>query len=428
MPSSLVTPSSKMRSLSALVLMLLAALTGLAACDGKAVKGQGAPGAGGGGRGGPGGAAARPVVVTAATVAQKAVPIQITGLQGTVEPIVTVTVRARIGGQLDKVHFVEGQDVKAGDMLFTIDSRLLKAELHQAEANLTRDEAQAENARSDARRYADLIQKGAVAPAEYEKIAANHKALEASVAANRATLDNVQQQLAYTEIHSPISGRTGELKVDQGNLVKANDTDLVTINQVSPIYITFSANEQFLPAIKRAMAQAKVMVEAAITKDDGAPERGELTFINNTVTEGTGQIQLRATFPNENHRLWPGQFVHDVTVKLGTQEGALLAPATALQNSQEGTYVFVIRPDLTVEQRPVKVADDEFEGQLIINAGLKAGERVVTDGQLQLVPDVSKVEIKGERPRKPAAAPETPKVAEGAGAARDKAPAGGKQS
>lgn len=431
MPSSPVAQHNKIRSLTTLALLLpaLAVILGLAGCDGKSVKGQGASGAGGkGGKGGAGAAAARPVVVTAAAVEQKNVPILIPGLFGTVEPVETVTVRARIGGQLDKVHFVEGQQVKAGDLLFTIDSRLLRAELSQAQANLTRDEAQAENARSDARRYADLIKRGAVAPAEFEKITANYKALQASVAANRATVDNVRQQLAYTEIRSPITGRTGALHVDRGNLVKANDTDLVTINQVSPIFITFSASEQFLPVITRAMARGKVAVEASIPNDNGAPARGELTFVNNAVTQGTGQIQLRATFPNADGRLWPGQFVKDVMVELGIQEGALVAPASALQNSQEGTYVFVIRPDMTVEQRPVEVNEDDFDNQIVIARGLKAGERVVTDGHLQLVPGVSKVEIKGDRSRKPGIPLETPSVAEGEGTAQGKAPLDGKQS
>lgn len=363
----------------------------LTGCGSSDSKGQGAPGSPG--AGGP----RRPVVITAATVAQRDVPLQITEI-GTVEPVATVTVKARIGGALEKVHFKEGDEVKQGDLLFSIDRRPLEAELRQAEASLARDQAQAANALSDLNRYEGLSQRGAVSPSDYEKIRTNYKALEASVHAEQAAVENAKLQLGYTEIRSPLTGRTGGIVIKEGNLVKANDSDLVTINQISPIYVTFAVNEARLAEIRRHMAEHPLIVTTKIPNDEGRPdERGALAFINNTVTAGTGQIELRGSFPNKESRLWPGQYV-TATLELTTQQGAILIPAVAIQNSQQGTFVFVIKPDMTTESRLVTV-DRQIGDELVISQGLKAGEQVVTDGQLQLVAGTTKVEIKGRAPK-----------------------------
>lgn len=395
MPSPTGPSAPDSRPLTVLILMLVAslALGGLTGCTGKEVKGQNGP-PGAGAKGGSGKMGPRAVVVTAAPVVQKAMPLQITPLIGTVEPIQTVTIKPRIAGEIEKVHFTEGQEVKKGDILFTLDRLPMEAALKQAEAALARDQVTAANARVDARRYQDLIQRGAVAPAEYDKIKATYDAQEASVRADQAAVESARLLLDYAEIRSPLSGRTGSLSVDQGNIVKANETELVTINQVSPIYVSFSADENHLPAIRRYMAEGTLSVSATIRKDTGAPEQGKVTFINNTVTAGSGQIMLRGTFGNEDHRLWPGQFV-DVTLQLTVQPQALVMPAAAIQNSQTGTFVFVIQSDMTVEARPVKI-DRQIGPEAVIAAGLKAGERVVTDGQLLLVPG-AKVELKGAR-------------------------------
>jgi multidrug efflux system membrane fusion protein len=284
------------------MLLALGTALGIAACDGKEVKGQSGPGGGpGGGRG-----AARPIVITAAPVAQKPAPVQIAGLIGTVEPIQSVTIKARIGGQIEKVHFTEGQDVKQGDRLFTIDRRPLEMELAQAEANLKRDEAQAENARNEAKRYNDLNKRNAVAAADYDKIQTAARALEATVAAERAAVASAKLQLEYTEITAPITGRTGSLVVDAGNIVKVNDSDLVTINQLSPIYVLFSVDENRLPQIRRAMANHELTVTATIPNDNGPAEEGKLTFINNTVTVGRGRSSSAGRSPTRTTGCGPG--------------------------------------------------------------------------------------------------------------------------
>lgn len=380
-----------------LLLLLLSFLTLgalLSACGGPESKGQGAPGAPGGGAGGLGAGARKPVMITAAAVERRDVPLQIPELIGTVEPIANVTVKARIGGALEKVHFAEGDEVKQGDLLFTIDRRPLEADLRQAEANLARDQAQAANAQRDLSRYEGLSQRGAVSPSDYEKIRTTFQALEATVRAEQAAVESAKLQLGYTEIRSPITGRTGRLLIKEGNLVKANDSDLVTINQITPIYVSFSVDENRLPEIRRAMADHPLTVSVKIANDTDRPdERGTLTFINNTVTPGTGQIQLRATFPNKEARLWPGLYVK-ATLELTTQKNAIVIPATALQTGQQGDYAMVIKPDMNVEARPVTI-DRQVGAVAVIAKGLATGEQVVTDGQLMIDPGKTQVQIKG---------------------------------
>jgi multidrug efflux system membrane fusion protein len=270
-----------------------------------------------------------PISVTAETVVQKTVPLQINAI-GNVEAYSTVSVKSQIEGVLTHVHFREGQDVRKGDLLFTIDPRPYEAALKQAEANLARDTAQLENARVEVTRYAELVKKGYVAQEQYDQINTNAAALDATVNADKALVENARVQLKYCYIYSPITGRTGYLLSNQGNLIKANaDNPIVTINQIQPIYATFSVPEQYLSEIKKYMSSGKVRVDAVIEKEK-QPEKGVLTFVDNTVDVNTGTIKLRATFANKDKHLWPGQFV-DVIMTLTTQPNALVVPSQAVQ-------------------------------------------------------------------------------------------------
>jgi multidrug efflux system membrane fusion protein len=331
------------------------------------------------------------VPVTSATVIQKAIPVQLRAI-GNVEAYSTISVKSQIEGVLIRVHFKEGQYVNKGDILFTIDPRPYEAALKQAEANLAKDTAQLENARVEVNRYAELVKKGYVAQEQYDQIRTNAAALEATVNADKALVENARLQLKYCFIYSPITGRTGNLIANQGNLIKANaDNPMVTINQIQPIYVTFFVPEQYLNEIKKYMAARKLNVEAFISKEDVMPEQGVLTFIDNTVDMATGTIKLKGTFANKGKRLWPGQFVN-VLLSLTMQPDAIVVPSQAVQAGQSGVYVFVIKSDLTVESRPV-VVDRSLDGESVIEKGLQPGEKVVTDGQLRLVPG-AKVEIK----------------------------------
>jgi multidrug efflux system membrane fusion protein len=331
------------------------------------------------------------VPVLVAKVEEKTVPVELKAI-GNAEAYATVAVKARIGGQLVKVNFKEGQDVQQGDLLFVIDPRPYEGALRQAEANLARDRALAHKAAADARRYAELIRKDFVSQQEYDQARATAESLAATVKADEVAVGNAKLQLSYCYIHAPISSRTGNLKADLGNLIKADaDTPMVILNQIQPIYVSFSVPEQYLPVIKKYMAQGPVKVEAVIGRDEKHPEEGVLTFINNTVDPATGTILLKATFPNQEKRLWPGLFVN-VAVELTNQPGALVVPSQAIQTGQEGQFVFVVTPDLKAEPRPVKV-ERSLNDEVIVQEGLKPGETVVTEGQLRLVPG-AKVEIK----------------------------------
>ena len=332
------------------------------------------------------------VPVMAATVVQKTVPLEIRAI-GNCQAYSTVEVKSLVEGEINQVHFTEGQDVAKGDLLFTIDPRPFEAALKQAEATLAKDKALAENAQADVKRYEFLIEKQAVARQQYDQILTNAKALEATVRVDQAAVDNAKLTLSYCFIRSPIDGTTGNLRITVGNVIKANDVPLVTINQIKPIYVAFSMPEQSLGEIKQYEEKGELKVEAFPTNDQTGGEEGTLTFIDNTVDTATGTILLKGTFSNESRRLWPGQFVN-VRLILATQPNAIIVPSQAVQTGQEGPYVFVINPeDLTVEARPV-VVNRTINNDTIIDKGLAPGEEVVTDGQLQLVPG-AKVEIKG---------------------------------
>jgi multidrug efflux system membrane fusion protein len=416
--------------------LLLAAGLWLAACSDRA---GGTP---------PQPAAAAPAVpVSVATAQERLVPLQVTAL-GNAQAYTTVGVKSQIAGQILSVHFSEGQEVKRGDLLFTIDPRPTEAALRQAEANVARDTAQLrqaeaalgqrqaevaqaaanverdvaqlENARVQERRYRELVNKEFIAREQYDQAHTNLAALEATVQATRAGVENARAsaraaeaavdnaratiraneamvdtarlQLAYTSIRAPMDGRTGNLLVQAGNVLKASeDGPLVVIAQLRPIYVSFAVPEQYLTDIKRYRAEGSLGVEALL---DGGKGRaaGKVTFMNNTVDPSTGTIQLKATFANTDNALWPGQFV-DVVLTLTTETGTVV-PAAAVQAGQKGPFVFVVKPDLTVEARPV-TPGRRVAGELLVDKGLAAGERVVTDGHLRLAPG-TRVEIRAQ--------------------------------
>jgi multidrug efflux system membrane fusion protein len=332
-----------------------------------------------------------PVPVLVGTVTEKTVPVELRVI-GNVEAYSTVSIKSRLAGQLVQVNFQEGQDVKQGELLFVIDPRPYEAALKQAEANLERDKALANKAKADAGRYAELIRKQFVSQQDYEQAKATAESLGATVNAGQVAVQNARLNLSYCYIKAPISGRTGSLIAHQGNMIKENaDTAMLIINQIQPIYVSFAIPEQNLAAVRQYMATEKVPVSAVIAGQASNPEVGDLSFIDNTVDKTTGTILCKATFTNEPKRLWPGLFVN-VVVQLSSQPNAILVPSQAIQTSQEGQIVFVVKPDLTVEIRPVEVGRP-IDGDVIITKGLTPGERVVTEGQLRLVPGAT-VQIK----------------------------------
>ncbi len=393
-------------------------------------------------------AAAPAVPVSVAAVEQKTVPVQVTAV-GNVQAYTTVSIKSQVAGQIVKVHFTEGQEVTQGQLLFTIDPRPMeasvrqweanvakdqaalrsaeaaltqrRAEVTQALANLDRDLANLDMARVQEERYRTLSEKGLIAREQYDQMRTSFATTQATVQANRAAVENARAaasaaeamvenaraavkvneamvdtarlQLAYTTIKAPMDGRTGNLLVQSGNVLKGNDDNpLVVIAQVRPIYVSFAVPERYVDEIKKYRAQGPLKVEVQL---DGGQRTvvGAITFMNNTVDPTTGTIQLKATFANTDNVLWPGRFV-DVALTL-TSENAVLIPTQALQNSQAGTFVFVVKPDLTVESRVVKIGR-RLARDVTIEQGLKAGERVVTNGQLRLVPG-ARVDIKPDK-------------------------------
>jgi membrane fusion protein, multidrug efflux system len=366
---------------------------------------------------------------------------------GNVQGLTTVGVKSQIAGQILKVHFKEGDEVRQGDLLFSIDRRPLeaalrqaqanvtrdtaglrqaeaalvqrRAEVQQSEANLARDVAQMDNARVQEQRYRELMDRELIAREQYDQIRTNSAAMDATVRADRAAVenakasalaaqaavdnakavisadeaavDNARVQLGFTTIRAPMDGRTGSIFVQAGNVVKGNDDNpLVVIIQVHPIYVTFAVPEQYLNDIKRYRAVGPLRVEAFPDRTK-PPARGEVTFLNSTVDATTGTIQLKATFANTDNALWPGQFL-DVMLTLTTQPNAIVVPTQSIQPGQQGSFVFVVKADSTVESRRVEPGR-RLERETIVDKGLAAGEQVVTDGQLRLRPG-TKVEVK----------------------------------
>ena len=309
---------------------------------------------------------------------------------GTIQPYVAVAVRAQVSGEITQVHFREGQDLKKGELLFTIDPRPYEAALAQAEAALARDRAQMENAQTDVKRYEDLVKKDYVTQQQYDSVKATAAATAATVRLNLASVERARLDVAYCSIRAPMDGRSGSIMVQAGNVVKANDAMLVSINQVAPIYLTFAVPERELPEIRRRQNAGRLSVEAEEPATGRLLGRGDLTFVDNTVDRATGTITLKATFSNADRVLWPGEFVNAV-LTLATEANAIVAPTGAVQNGQQGTYAFVVKSDATVESRPVTVARNAADG-VVIAKGLAAGETVVTDGQLRLSPG-AKIEV-----------------------------------
>jgi multidrug efflux system membrane fusion protein len=385
----------------------------LAGCSGAGTSAQ-AAGKTGGGRGrGDGG----PVPVTVAKVTQKDVPVDIQVI-GNVEAYSIVTIKAQAGGQVIEVAFHEGEFVKKNQHLFTIDPSPYdaqvsqieanierdKAVLKQMQANLQRDTAQQKYAEDQANRYAKLYEEKVMSKEQAEQLRSNADAMAQSLSADRAAIDSATATInadqaalrnskvlqSYTVIRSPINGQTGNLMVKQGNVVAANTTDLIAINQVEPIYVTFSVPEANLRDIKGYMGKGRLGVVATTQDAQPVEEHGFLTFVDNNVDNTTGTIKLKGTFPNADHKLWPGQFVH-VTLRLTTEANAMVVPNQAVQTGQDGTYVYVVSDGKAVF-RPVKTGP-RVEQELVIAQGLQPGEIVVTEGQLRLAPN-SRVQIR----------------------------------
>ncbi|HSB71992.1 MAG TPA: efflux RND transporter periplasmic adaptor subunit [Candidatus Methylomirabilis sp.] len=389
-----------------------------------------------------------PVVI--GTAVSKPVPVQIRAI-GTVQAYATVTLKSQLDAEVAQVHIQEGRDVKKGELLFTLDRRPWEAALRQAEANLgrdtaqqqqaeaalaqtlaaekqaeanvARDTAQLENAQTQLRRYKGLIDDGAISRELYDQVRTSASALEATVQADQAAVanaraairaaqatvenikaviradhaavENVRVQLSYTTIRAPMDARAGNLLVRVGSAVKARDdsAQMLVLNQIQPIYVSISVPEQYLRDIKKYLASRSIRVEASPRGEAGPPALGELTFVNNTVDAATGTIQLKATFSNREGSLWPGQFV-SVTLTLTTRPDAVVVPSQAIQTGQQGQYVYVMRPDGTVESRPV-TAGLRLGGETVVDQGVSAGDKVVTDGHLRLVPG-ARVQVQGE--------------------------------
>ena len=390
-------------------LALLASISVLvASCSGQGPS-PGAGAAGGASGRGAGRGAGAPVPVVTARAEQKSVPVTVPAV-GTVEAASSVQIRAQVTGQLTAIHFTEGRDVAQGDALFSLDPRPFQVALLQTQAVLARDSATLQNAKAQQSRNDALFQKGLLARDVYESQRASVEALTATVEADKAAIETARLNLKYTEIAAPISGRTGALGAHVGDLVRANDTTpLIVINQLAPIYVTFAVPGRYLGEIRRFQAQRPLGVSAVAPGSVGpeipsgdapgaeaasaAAARGTLTFIDNSVDATTGTIRLKATFPNSDGQLWPGAFVR-VTLDLTSQADAVVVPTTAVQTSQDGQFIYVVKPDRTVEMRPVRM-DRQQGGEAVIASGLAAGEEVVTDGQLRLVPGARIAEAGG---------------------------------
>ncbi len=339
---------------------------------------------------------AKPAVpVTVAQSMEKEVPVQLKAI-GTVQAFATIAVKSQINGQIAKVHFEEGSSVEKGDLLVSIDPAPFLATLGQYEAALAKNQAQEKFAREQAARYKGLLKEGIVAQDQYDLLRTNAESLSAAVASDLAAIKSAKIQLGYCSIRTPISGRTGTLALHPGNLVKANDVPIVTINQICPINVVFSIPEKKIGEVKKAMAEGELKIDALIPDGPGDTETGTLSFMDNAVNPETGTIMIKGVFDNTSRRLWPGQFI-DVVMTLSSLKNAVVIPTSAIQTGQEGQFVFTVKPEKTVEVRPVTVGPAIGE-ESVIEKGLAPGETIVVDGQLRLVPGTAIEEKKSPAP------------------------------
>ena len=330
------------------------------------------------------------IPVTAAKVIAKSMPVRLLAI-GNVEPFTTVSVKARVDGQLLNVKFKEGDEVRQGAILFEIDPRPFTAILKQAQANLLRDKALYDRAVEQEKRYKDLLAKNFISPDAYEQVRTNAETAAATMSADEAAIDSAKLSLEYCTIRSPVTGYAGRIQIQQGNLVKANDTNsLVTINQVVPIYVSFSVPEQNVAAIRKYQADGELKVQAAFSNTAHAPVAGKLSFVDNSADATTGTIKLKAEFPNIDKALWPGQYVN-VVLTLYEQKDAVVTPSASVQNGPTGQYVYLVKPDMTVELRNIKIARADGD-ETVVASGLQPGDQVVIVGQLRLAPG-SKVNV-----------------------------------
>lgn len=345
-----------------------------------------------------------PVPVLVGAVTEETVPVQLNEV-GSGAAYSTVSVKSLVQGEVQHVYFRQGQYVSKGQLLYSIDPAPFQAAIAQSEATLaqarateSKDKAQLAYAVAQDKRYTDLYKQGIVSQDQYDQyrssanqLRAAVRADQAAVRADQAFVDTAKIQLSYCTIRSPLEGLTGAFQVDAGNLVKVNDVAMVVINQISPIYVNFSVPQQYLQQIKERQAVRPLSIEAIIPEEPNRPERGTLSFINNTVDAATGTILLKGTFTNRQHRLWPGEYVN-VMLNLSSQSNAVVTPSAAVQTGQKGTFVYVVEANHTVEYRPV-TPGAVYKGKTVVEKGLSAGETVVTDGQLLLYPG-AKVMIK----------------------------------
>lgn len=375
--SSIPANSSSRTGLTRGVIALgaLAALLGFSACDNtKKAQAVSTP----------------PAPVTAASAEVRDVPITITAV-GNIQPYSTVEVKSMVTAPVLSVHIKPGDFVKKGQLLFTLDPRTFQADLAKAQGQLARDAAAAANARQQAQRYAALFKEGVVAREQNDLQQSTAAQLEAAIEADKAAVESSKINLQYTKIYAPIAGRAGDVLVYPGNLIKANDVAMVVLNQVEPIYVEFSIPERNLTDIKKYEASGGLKVNAVFPDASEPAAAGRLTFINNAVDPKTGTIALKASFPNQDHRLWPGQFVNVVTT-LRTEPNAVVVPLSAVQSGQQGPYLYVVKQDSTVELRQLELGPQIAELQ-VVRKGVAQGETVVTDGQMRVAPG-AKVDVK----------------------------------
>jgi multidrug efflux system membrane fusion protein len=327
--------------------------------------------------------------VVVANVEQRDIPVQITAI-GNVEAYQTVQIKSQVNGQIEKIFFKEGQDVSKGQMLFQLDKRPFQADLDKAIGTLKHDQATAENSRLQAERYTALEKQGVISREQADLQRSQAQADASAVQADQAAVEAARVQLQYTDITAPIDARTGALLINLGNLVKANDTPfLVQLNQVTPIYVTFSIPEVSLGEVRRYFGSRPLKVLAYTKGQTSNPAEGTLTFIDNAVDVQTGTVKLKATFVNQDRRLWPGEFV-DVALELSVQKNAIVVPSKAIQIGQQGEFVYVVTADSTAESRLVK-SSGTYQDMTLVSDGLKAGERVIVNGQLRVAPNAKVV-------------------------------------